>query len=56
MVRRAEEVSRRVQDDVLATSPPASATRCWRALKTLVAGRLAEPVHCQTPVRRRAAA
>jgi MarR family transcriptional regulator, transcriptional regulator for hemolysin len=56
MVRRAEEVSRRVQEDVLAALPAREREALLKGLKTLVSGRLAEPVQCQSPVRRRAAA
>jgi DNA-binding MarR family transcriptional regulator len=56
MVHRADEVSRRVQEDVLASLPAGERDDLVESLRTLVADRLAEPVQCQEPVRRRAAA
>ena len=56
MVRRSEEVARQVQDDVLGALPARERAALLDGLATLVSGRLAEPVQCAKPVRRRAAA
>ena len=56
MVRRAEEVAERVQADVLASLPASERKALIGALIQLVSGRLAEPVDCAKPVRRRRAA
>ncbi len=56
VVRKAEEVAARVQEDVLAALPPEQRAALVAGLVTLVSGRLAEPVECATPVRRRRAA
>ncbi len=53
MVRQAREVAARIQDDVLATLPEAQRTELLRSLRSLVAGRLAEPVTCSPPQRKR---
>lgn len=56
ILRQAEQVARRVQDDVLATLPEPERETLLAALQTLVAERLTEPVPCARPVRRRSAA
>lgn len=56
VVREAEEVAARVQQDVLAALPPEQREALLAGLVTLVSGRLAEPVECAKPVRRRRAA
>jgi MarR family transcriptional regulator for hemolysin len=56
LVRRAERVTDRVQEDVLGTLPARERQALVDALTKLVAGRLAEAVPCAKPVRRRAAA
>ncbi|MBV9422546.1 MAG: winged helix-turn-helix transcriptional regulator [Solirubrobacterales bacterium] len=53
-VKEAEEVLDRVRDEVLATLPESDRTVFLRALGQLARGRLAEPVPCAHPVRRRA--
>jgi MarR family transcriptional regulator, transcriptional regulator for hemolysin len=56
MVRKAAEVAARVQEDVLATLPARQREALVDGLATLVRERLAEPVECSKPVRRRRAA
>jgi DNA-binding MarR family transcriptional regulator len=56
LVREADEVIARVQDDVLAELPAAQRKALVQGLVTLVSDRLAEPVACAHPVRRRRAA
>lgn len=56
MVRKAEEAAARVQDDVLSTLPEHQRKALLDALVHLVRDRLAEPVECAKPVRRRRAA
>ena len=56
MVRRAEDVTERVQEDVLAALPERERKALVAGLAKLVSGRLAEPVECSKPVRRRRAA
>jgi DNA-binding MarR family transcriptional regulator len=53
-VREAREIADRVHDDVLAVLPPQERGMFVDALRRLVAERLAEPVSCTHPVRRRA--
>jgi MarR family transcriptional regulator for hemolysin len=53
-VREAEEIAARVHDDVLSALPAKERKVFLDALTRLVAGRLAKPVECATPVRRRA--
>ncbi len=53
-VKEAEEVLDRVREDVLATLPEPDREVFLRALGRLACGRLAEPVACAHPVRRRA--
>jgi MarR family transcriptional regulator, transcriptional regulator for hemolysin len=55
-VRKAEEVNERVQREVLETLPERERKALVDGLMRLVAGRLAEPVECAKPVRRRRAA
>ena len=55
MLRRAEEVSERVQQDVLSSLPARQRDGFVDALRGLVAERLAEPAACSKPVRQRAA-
>jgi MarR family transcriptional regulator, transcriptional regulator for hemolysin len=52
-VREADEVLDRVRDDVLNALAPDERPVFLRALGTLACGRLAEPVPCALPVRRR---
>lgn len=56
VVREAEEVAARVQEDVLAALPAEQRDALLEGLVTLVSDRLAEPVECARPVRRRRAA
>ncbi len=56
LVRRAEEVSHEVQEDVLAVLPVRQREAVIAGLQTLVNERLSEPVQCAKPVRRRSAA
>ena len=51
--RDAEAVLDRVRDDVLSVLAPDERDTFLRALSTLACGRLAEPVPCAHPVRRR---
>jgi DNA-binding MarR family transcriptional regulator len=51
----AEAIIQRVYEDVLATLPPAQRKGLVTALEGLTAGRLAEPVACESPPRRRVA-
>ena len=53
-VRQAEEIARRIRADVLATLDPGDREVFVRSLGKLVSERLAEPVPCAHPVRRRA--
>jgi DNA-binding MarR family transcriptional regulator len=53
-VREADKVLDRVRDDVLSVLAPAERDSFLCALGTLACGRLAEPVACTHPVRRRA--
>ena len=53
-VREAEEIAERIRADVLATLAPGDREAFVRALGLLVSDRLAEPVPCAHPVRRRA--
>jgi MarR family transcriptional regulator for hemolysin len=53
-VRDADKVLDRVRDDVLSVLTPGDRDCFLRALGTLACGRLAEPVACAQPVRRRA--
>ncbi len=53
-VREADEVLDRVREDVLSAVAPEDREAFLRALGTLACGRLAEPVACAQPVRRRA--
>jgi len=54
MVRAADKVLDRVREDVLSALPAEDRAVFLRALATLASGRLAEPVPCAHPVRRRA--
>jgi MarR family transcriptional regulator, transcriptional regulator for hemolysin len=54
MVRAADKVLDRVREDVLSALPAEDREVFLRALATLASGRLAEPVPCAHPVRRRA--
>ena len=56
LLRKAEEVTARVQDDVLASLPPAQREALVDGLVALLSERLAEPAECAKPVRRRRAA
>jgi DNA-binding MarR family transcriptional regulator len=53
-VREAGKVLDRVRNDVLSALEPDERDVFLRALSTLACGRLAEPVHCTHPGRRRA--
>jgi MarR family transcriptional regulator, transcriptional regulator for hemolysin len=53
-VREADKVLDRVREDVLSAVAPEDREAFLRALGTLACGRLAEPVACAQPVRRRA--
>jgi DNA-binding MarR family transcriptional regulator len=52
-VREAEKVLDRVRDDVLAMLEPTERRTFLSALSQLACGRLADPVRCAQPVRRR---
>jgi MarR family transcriptional regulator for hemolysin len=52
-VREADKVLDRVRDDVLSVLTPVDRACFLRALGTLACGRLADPVACAQPVRRR---
>jgi MarR family transcriptional regulator, transcriptional regulator for hemolysin len=52
MVARGREIVSRVYDDVLGALPESERDAFIDALSRLVGGRLAEPVRCETPVRR----
>jgi MarR family transcriptional regulator, transcriptional regulator for hemolysin len=52
-VREAEEIVKRIQDDVLATLPARQRQVLMEALATLVRERLSESVECTPSVRRR---
>jgi MarR family transcriptional regulator, transcriptional regulator for hemolysin len=54
VIREAEEITGRIRDDVLGVLPARERTAFLGALTRLVSGRLAEPVQCAQPVRRRA--
>jgi MarR family transcriptional regulator for hemolysin len=54
VVREAEEITARIRDDVLAALPARERRTFVDALARLVGGRLAEPVACAQPPRRRA--
>ncbi len=54
LVRDADKVLDRVREDVLSVLEPGERETFLRALGTLACGRLAEPVACAQPVRRRA--
>ena len=56
MLKKAEAVAARVQEDVLSSLAPDERKALIGALSSLARGRLAEPAHCATPVRRRSAA
>ena len=56
MVHRADELTERVQADVLAALPAKERDALVSGLRKLVSGRLAEEVECSKPVRRRRAA
>jgi DNA-binding MarR family transcriptional regulator len=53
-VREAEEIAERVRADVLSVLPERDREVFLNSLTRLVSGRLAEPVTCSQPVRRRA--
>jgi DNA-binding MarR family transcriptional regulator len=53
---QAQKLVQSVQDDVLATLPPAQRRALLGALGTLVTDRLSQPVECTKPPRRRAPA
>jgi MarR family transcriptional regulator, transcriptional regulator for hemolysin len=53
-VREADKVLDRIREDVLTAVAPEDREAFLRALGTLACGRLAEPVACAQPVRRRA--
>jgi MarR family transcriptional regulator for hemolysin len=53
-VREAEEIAERVRADVLSVLPEGDREVFLSSLTRLVSGRLAEPVTCSQPVRRRA--
>lgn len=53
-LRDAEAVMQRVREDVLSALPAADRAAFLRGLSRLACGRLAEPVTCTHPVRRRA--
>ena len=50
MLRKADEVTARVQDDVLSSLPARERDALVDGLTTLVRERLAEPVECSKPV------
>ena len=54
MVKQADKILDRVREDVLGELPAEDRDSFLRALATLAGGRLAEPVTCAHPVRRRA--
>ena len=56
LVREANKIIARVQEDVLGALPGAQRRALVDGLVTLVSGRLAEPSECAKPVRRRRAA
>lgn len=56
MVRRADDLTERVQADVLAALPAKERDVLVAGLRKLVSDRLSEPVDCSKPVRRRRAA
>ena len=56
VVHRAEQVAAQVQEDVLGALPARQREAVVEGLRTLVSERLAEPVQCAKPVRRRSAA
>jgi DNA-binding MarR family transcriptional regulator len=53
-VRQAREIADEIRDDVLRALPPEERAVFVDALRRLVSERLAEPVRCSHPVRRRA--
>ena len=53
-IRAADEIVERIHTDVLATLPAAERKAFLHSLTTLVCSRLADPVVCSQPVRRRA--
>lgn len=53
-LRQAEEISARIQDDVLGELPAREREALLNGLCRLVSGRLSEPVECSQSVRRRA--
>ena len=53
-VKQADKILDRVREDVLGELPAEDRDSFLRALATLAGGRLAEPVTCALPVRRRA--
>jgi len=53
-VKQADKILDRVREDVLGELPAEDRDSFLRALATLAGGRLAEPVTCAHPVRRRA--
>jgi DNA-binding MarR family transcriptional regulator len=53
-IREAQDVGDRIRDSVLAALPEGDRAPFMEALRTLVSDRLAEPVRCAQPVRRRA--
>jgi DNA-binding MarR family transcriptional regulator len=53
MVARGREIVAAIYDDVLATLPPGERQAFVDGLSHLVAGRLADPRHCERPIRRR---
>ena len=53
-VAEAEEITERIRADVLSALPDGEREAFMDALTRLVGGRLAEPVECARPVRRRA--
>jgi MarR family transcriptional regulator, transcriptional regulator for hemolysin len=52
VVARGREIVARIYDDVLSVLPPGERVPFVDALTRLVAGRLADPVRCDRPVRR----
>jgi MarR family transcriptional regulator for hemolysin len=54
VIDEAEQITARIRDDVLGVLPARERTAFLDALTRLVGGRLAEPVQCAQPVRRRA--
>jgi MarR family transcriptional regulator for hemolysin len=52
MVARGREIVSRIYDDVLGALPEGEREAFVDALSRLVGGRLAEPMRCETPVRR----